>query len=337
MKYNWINNEYNLKFKIITYIKKFKENECHLSLLVENLNPYDIINDSSDVFLYCALLNCEEICVYWVKNGYRNRYFKDNKCTLYYLLTIIKNIKIIDEVFIYWKLNDINFFKLFFENFDISDNQLMILFYYMNNSICPCKMMVNNHDMIGYLYTLKNDKSCLCGECIVKIVNNDKHDCITIRNIFENNKHIISFLCQIINCKSCLNYFLSKNTNDIKKILHINNRKLYFKVIYYRSVITKIHGTFEDCIDLDNINENEKFYKCTSNVPHYYKENNWLKWCNYNEHTKTCCVCKLEMNKKLCINSQDDKDFYSYIKRDYSIANKHNEEKDNMYIVNINE
>jgi hypothetical protein len=337
MNYSWNDKEYTLKNKINILIDKFNNDKSNLSLLVENLDPYELVNDSTDVFLFCALMNCEEICIYWIKNGYKNRYYKDNKNTLYYLLTLIKSIRIINEVFIYWKLNDLNFFKLFYENFDINENQLMLLYYYMNNKICPCKMLMNNSDILSYYYSLKNNKTCICGECINNLVNNEDHDCSAIRCLFQENKYIISYICQIINCKSCLNYFLCKNTLDIKKTLHINNKKVYFKVLFYYSKIIKENGDFEDCIEYDEINEGERFYKCTSNVPHYYKEINWIKWCNHSDDNKSCCVCKLKIDNNLYIKSEKDVDLYSYNKREYikNITFNTSNENEKMYLVNL--
>lgn len=332
MKYNWNNKEYELKNKITNLIVSFNDDKSNLSLLIKNLNAYDIINDSCDVFLFCALLNCEEVCTYWIKHGYKNRYFNDGKTTLYYLLTLVKNTKLINEVFIYWKLNDINFFKLYFENFEESnESNLMLLFYYMNNTICPCKMLIKENDIINYYFSIKNNRTCLCGECISKLVNNENHNCETIRNLFEEDKYIISFICQTIKCTSCLNYFLSKNSQQIKKLLCIHNKKLYFKVVYYYSNIKKDFGEFEDCIEYDDIKEDEKFYKCTSNVSHYYKENNWIKWCNYNSDMKDCCVCKLEMDKNLYINSKNDIDICTFNKREYLVNPKNCEENEIMY------
>jgi len=332
MKYNWNNNEYELKNKIYNFIKSFNANKSNLSLLVKNLNPYDMINDSSDVFLFCALFNCEELCIYWLKNGYKNRYYNDGKTVLYYLLTLIRNSKLINEVFIYWKLNDVNFFKLFYDNFEESDgSNLMMLFYYMNNTICPCKMLIKDNDMVNYYFSIKNNRTCLCGECIIKLINNENHNCETIRTLFDNDKYIISFICQTIKCISCLNYFLSKNSHEVKKLLHIHHKKIYFKVIYYYSNIEKDYGEFEDCIEYENINENDKFYKCKSNVSHYYKEKNWIKWCNYNNDTKNCCVCKLEMDENLYINSKCDIDMCTYTKREYILNPKNFEENEFMY------
>lgn len=336
MKYNWIDREYELKNKISILIHKGKDDKSNLSSFVKNLDPYEIINDSTDVFLFCALSNCEQLCIYWLKHGYKNRYYADGKTSLYYLLTLIRNNKLINEIFIYWKLNDINFFKLFYDNFEESnENHLMLLFYYMNNTICPCKMLIKDDDIVNYYFSIKNNRTCLCGECISKLINNKNHNCDSIRTLFEDNEYITSFICQTVKCISCLNYFLSKNTNSIKKLLHIHNKKIYFKVIFFYSNIKKENGEFEDCIEYENIKENDKFYKCTSNVSHYYKEQNWIKWCNYNDEVKNCCVCKLDMDDHLYINSKSDVDICTYNKREYFLNPKNFEETENMYKIKI--
>jgi len=324
-----MDKEYDLKQKIIFYVKKLYENESNMSLLLNNLDPYDLVNDYCDVFLYLALLNVEDVCIYWIKNGYKNRYFKNNKTTLYYLLTIIKNKNIINEFFIYWKLNKIYFFKLFYENYNYDDHNIFVLFYYMNNNICPCKILHCNDNIIDF-YTLKS--KCICGECISKMVNVN-HNCDMVKSII-NNKFIIGYACQIVDCVSCLNHFMSLNTINIKKFIEIYNRKVQYKVLFHYSEIKKEKGEFEDSIEMDNIDENEKFYKCTSNVPHYYKESNWIKWINYNKNDIKCCVCKLDIDNNLYINSKNENDtHYTYIRRDRLMKINNVEEKDNMYMI----
>lgn len=332
MNFKWNNYENDLKQKILFYVAQMKENESNMSLFLNNLDPYDLVNDYCDVFLYCASLNVENVCIYWIKNGYKNRYYKNNKTTLYYLLTTIKNKNIINEFFIYWKLNKTYFFKYFYDHFNYDDHYIFILFYFMNNNICPCKILNNNDHLLDY-FLLKSKASCVCGECIAKVVNTN-HNCDNIKSIIVEDKYIIGYVCQIIDCVSCLNHFLNKNTINIKKFIDIYNRKVQYKVLFYYSEIKKENGEFEDCIELENIENNEKFYKCTSNVSHYYKEKNWIKWINYNKNDNKCCVCRLDIDQNLYVNSDDKDVIYTYTRRDrlMKFNDSKIEENDKMFL-----
>lgn len=315
MKFEWSNLEYEEKSKIIDKIMDYKDDKIKFSEILY-IDPYFNIDECIDVFLFCAKLRLFDACVYWIKNGYKNRYFSDGKSTLYYLITFVKSTKIIYETLIFWKWNE-SYFKLLKNTNDIEEYSMLLLYYYMKNDICPCKILRNNGENIRYYLSLK--KNTLCGNCIYYAIN-DNHDCESMKTIFKDDKYVNSFICQNVNCMTCTNEYFSKNTLNIKNMLHIHHRKIFLKIIYSCDKVVSRQGDYEDCIDLDTIEQKEKYFKCNSNVPHYYKDTNWIKWCNSkNKKMEKCCVCNLKMDNNIYINSKDYEEQYVVNSKEYFV------------------
>lgn len=313
MIFNWENNNDKIKNEIL-----YKYNILKIKNINEYINydPYMMISDY-DIFLFFAKLKFFEICIFWIKFGiYKNRYFKNGKSTLFYIINYIKNIKLIYEIFIYWNINQY-YIDLLYYNENIDNYNEILIYYYLNNNICPCIIFKNEEHIKNALY-LKS--SHLCSDCIEIFLNNN-HDCNSLlNNKLFNNKYIISFICQTINCNYCLNNFISKNVLSLKKKLIINNKsKNWINIVYYVDKIKNENGIFEDSIDIDNILENDKYYKCKSNVSHYYKYENWIRWSNYKnlKFCNECCICRAEMDGNLYINSENKNDLFYFNYKSY--------------------
>jgi len=315
MFFEWENEAIRIKNEILT-----KFNNGNKVKIIDFIiyDPYFLVDDNCDIFLFFMKLKYFDVCLYWIKYGYYvNRYFQSGKSTLYYILNYCKNSKIIYELFIYWKFNQDYVDQLYF-NEHVENYYDILVYYYLNNNICPT-VLFKEPEMIKNSLFIKNKH--ICSECIDILINNN-HKCETKLDIFEN-KFVIGYICQSINCNSCLNNFIEKNSIGIKKKMFITNKsKSWMNIVFDVNMIKSCNGDYEDSIDMENINHNEKFYKCTSKVPHYFKYENWIQWSNQKNTVfeNKCCTCKLDMENTLYINNPENNNdkFYFYGKKSLS-------------------
>lgn len=306
MNFAWSTEQFKIKNEIVhkaTVLKMKKV--CDFM----HYDPYLLVDNCYDVFLLFAKLKLVDVCIYFIKSKkYNNRYFSNGKSTLYYLITSIQNIKILYEIFIYWKLNSF-YFELLEQYHAIENFFDILIYYYLNNNVCPC-VIYKDSEIIKNCLLFKNFKH-MCHDCL-NIFINTNHTCTfkTMKSITTNN-YVIQYICQNLNCNDCLNHFMNMNSLPLIKKLVVNKKiKTWNDVIFSAVKIKCAVGEFEDSIDIDTIATNEKYYKCTSLVPHYYKYENWIAWSNQKNVSfyDQCCICKLKMDNHLYINNENNND-----------------------------
>jgi len=296
----WMNDQIKTKNEVVhkATVLKLKKVSDYM-----HYDPYLPVDNCYDLFLLFAKLKLWDVCVYFIKSKkYNNRYFSNGKSTLYYLITTIQNVKLLYEVFIYWKWNSADF-ELFEKYHPVENYYDILLYYYLNNNVCPC-VIFKDAEIIKNCLLFKKFKH-LCNDCLNVFINSNHSCSIQKLESVTQNPEIVKYCCLHLNCNNCLNHFVSINQLPLKRKLVISKKtKTWNAVIYSATKLQCVGGDFEDSIDIDNIQPNEKYYKCTSSIPHYFKYENWILWSNQKNTPfyDSCCICKLKMDCNLYIN-----------------------------------